>query len=559
MARTKNMPPPSSSRRRTTAVGTQNSREDRKRKQNQLSQKCLREKRLLRTRQLASAEKLIDRSIASSSAEDQRLNIEELSTQLLQAVEQNRKLSDALLRMRKKLLSIGTSATSAGVDTPSDYLDDDIFEELLGISHDEPQEKPQDYLKDSPREIRTPSAPTSPSFDTNFLDDIPGYKAAPVRGGNIGSGMGLDGQLQKLMAVGTGGQAQTNLDNNSAPGQPQHDDSNLGQEQIDPWLLDQSANQLFDFMPNGYGTLFSNHQTETQNTKELCNNHDYTSLINLQTCCLFAQAVEETCSRFASQIDTIQMIENGNRVTERLLNDLVKVAAYLIAIDTKVENYVYAVGIDKILACLLRWRISQSRETAAAIPPPFCPTPLQLFRPDHHIAVDCCVWPAIRDQMILQHAAIDFDKFYADLLQHAVLEVPYLASSVSILDLYLSDILPKESGDERHDHGSDPAAALSGIDGPDMTLPEVQPLNHSLLNELCRRMTREVPSDIHSKQIPTRSYLSTKFGLNNFKNWKLSKDFAAKYSFLDCSSAESKYPTVSTGAVLGVGLWVLAA
>jgi hypothetical protein len=91
--------------------GTQLSKEDRKREQNRISQRCLREKRLLQLRQVASVEKAIQ--FSTSSDGDQNLKIKQLTAQLLEVTEQNKKLSDALLLMRKKFLSLGATATMA--------------------------------------------------------------------------------------------------------------------------------------------------------------------------------------------------------------------------------------------------------------------------------------------------------------------------------------------------------------------------------------------------------------------------------------------------------------
>jgi hypothetical protein len=93
------------------ASGTQLSKDDRKREQNRISQRCLREKRLLQLRQVASVEKAIQ--FSTSSDGDQNLKIKQLTAQLLEVTEQNKKLSDALLKMRKKFLSLGVSATMA--------------------------------------------------------------------------------------------------------------------------------------------------------------------------------------------------------------------------------------------------------------------------------------------------------------------------------------------------------------------------------------------------------------------------------------------------------------
>jgi hypothetical protein len=58
---------------------------------------CLREKRLLQLRQVTSVEKAIQFSTGSDG--DQNLKIKHLAAQLLEVTEQNKKLSDALLKV----------------------------------------------------------------------------------------------------------------------------------------------------------------------------------------------------------------------------------------------------------------------------------------------------------------------------------------------------------------------------------------------------------------------------------------------------------------------------
>jgi hypothetical protein len=186
---------------------------------------------------------------------------------------------------------------------------------------------------------------------------------------------------------------------------------------------------------------------------------------------------------------------------------------------------------------IIRWRISPSRESSSAIPPPFSPTPLQAYGPGHNIAIDCCTWPSIRDQLILHHASYDMDELSRVMIRHTVIEVSYLKSSVCILDLFVNSILPEEN-----DFGSsqdlDPTSRLYAINDVHSTDNAARTIDPNLLNEICRRMSHRIPLDVHLGQMPQRSHLSEKFGLSDFTKWKLSKDFASKYPFLDCSSGK---------------------
>jgi len=245
---------------------------------------------------------------------------------------------------------------------------------------------------------------------------------------------------------------------------------------------------------------------------------------------------------------------------EKVLDDLINVAVYLIAIFAKVEIFLYCLGADRVLEAVLRWRFLPSRENAYAIPSPFCPTPLQAFGPGHHVMIDCCVWPNIRDQLILHTGSYDMDELSADMMQLTVLEIPYLKASANVLDLLVTDILPEEHGNiDASLHGSEPVSNQFGVEDSAVTDDAIRPVDRSLLNEIYRRLVTGMTSEITPEKRPARSRLAPKFGLNNFHNWKLSTDFGKKYPFLDCTLAESKFPTISAATVLTVGLWVLSA
>jgi len=249
-----------------------------------------------------------------------------------------------------------------------------------------------------------------------------------------------------------------------------------------------------------------------------------------------------------------------HQMPEKVLDNLINVAVYLIAVFAKVEIFLYCLGADRILEAVLRWRFLPSRENSYAIPSPFCPTPLQAYGPGHHVMIDCCVWPNIRDQLILHNGSYDMDELSADMMQLTVLEIPYLKAAANVLDLLVTDILPEENGSSDASlHRSKSVLNQSATEDSHRTDDPVQPVDQSLLNEIYRRIVSGKPLELTPEETPRRSKLAPKFGLNNFHNWKLSTDFGKKYPFLDCTLAESKYPTISAATVLDVGLWVLSA
>lgn len=90
----------------------------RKRAQNRLSQQCVREKRRAQSKHLD-----LLTSVIESSTGDQAECNESLVSAQLELVKENEELKDALLRLRKKLLSVSTAAAAAaGVCTFISHL-----------------------------------------------------------------------------------------------------------------------------------------------------------------------------------------------------------------------------------------------------------------------------------------------------------------------------------------------------------------------------------------------------------------------------------------------------
>jgi hypothetical protein len=87
-------------------------RTQRRRIQNRISQQCVRERRLARAKQLESLKTMIKTSLNPSTATPEPSQNALLSAQL-ELTNENKELKDALLRMRKKLLSLSSAAAAA--------------------------------------------------------------------------------------------------------------------------------------------------------------------------------------------------------------------------------------------------------------------------------------------------------------------------------------------------------------------------------------------------------------------------------------------------------------
>lgn len=570
----------------STGRGKDNLREGRKREQNRLSQRYLREKRILRSRQAASMEEAIKYSTLAGTADDKDARISQLGTQLLQATARNKRLSEGLLKMRNKFLSIGVSSNAAA--------DNEIFDEILGLH------------SDTPLDMETTRGDTASAEADRPL---PGTLLPCSASEQQPSLIVCDSENEPLSFV---SQNSENLVPYEFNFDTVGDGSYHIQEIFDaisntPCKSDNRNLLQVDHGSNGCSSQGGDYLLRGRNLRasplqpihrwpQLCLNvqstdaemttsvdtpllpiidhllpleDSNTPLIQCVQPCSTSQLVEETCIKYASQLSGIKTMSESlgrvpdptksnepipavaiQQIPEKIVDSLIKVAVYLITLYSNVEHYVYGLGIDKVMEPIIRWRISPSRDTAAAIPAPFCPTPLQVFGPAHNSMIDCCVWPSLRDQLILHHLAYDMEKLSGDMVRCTVLEIPHLKSAVNVMDLFFSIIIPKDNG-----NGIDHPALHGSCDITENSRPDG--VDQSLLQEMIQRMPRRTPSDHYLNPLPARSILSAKLGLNDFHNWKLSKDFAEKYPFLDCISAESKYPTIPAATVVSVGLWVL--
>ncbi|KAF5584446.1 copper-transporting ATPase 2 [Fusarium subglutinans] len=135
---------------------------ERKRAQNRISHQCLREKNITYIRNLEETIELLQKVATGSDPQD-RYSV--LLDAHLKLIAENRKLEDALLRLRKKLLSFGQAATAAA--------DDEVFDSIFRRRDAENPEAQQSAPRTESVNHETPSA-LNPSTDNQSFQDIPG-------------------------------------------------------------------------------------------------------------------------------------------------------------------------------------------------------------------------------------------------------------------------------------------------------------------------------------------------------------------------------------------------
>lgn len=98
----------------SSSVGKSDSKAERKREQNRISQQCVRERKAAQSKQIESLLSVLKSGDAASGSDSSR----SLMTAHLKLLEENQKLKDALFRMRQKLLSLGNMASVAAGTIP---------------------------------------------------------------------------------------------------------------------------------------------------------------------------------------------------------------------------------------------------------------------------------------------------------------------------------------------------------------------------------------------------------------------------------------------------------
>ncbi|KAF5975350.1 hypothetical protein FBULB1_7411 [Fusarium bulbicola] len=132
----------------------------RKRAQNRISQQCLREKNITYIRNLEETIELLQKVATGSDPQD-RYSV--LLDAHLKLIAENRKLEDALLRLRKKLLSFGQAATAAA--------DDEVFDSIFRRRDAENPEVQQSAPRAESVNHETPSG-LDPSINHQSFQDI---------------------------------------------------------------------------------------------------------------------------------------------------------------------------------------------------------------------------------------------------------------------------------------------------------------------------------------------------------------------------------------------------
>lgn len=209
------------------------------------------------------------------------------------------------------------------------------------------------------------------------------------------------------------------------------------------------------------------------------------------------------------------------------------------------------------------WRLSTGAR--ALVPNPFRPTPLQCGLGVPDLVIDFLNWADVRDQLILANGNVDLDEMVRDLVLNTVVEIPQRSVAVNVFRQYQSHLTDGGVSSRRG-----PPTPSSAVDmgwvffetsrgDADFQSCVPDPVEEALVRELWRRVqlfTHRHELTLFPRIEPESSIVTAalesplglldrrfckdktaeRYGLADTRAWKLSKDFGAKYTFIDCSS-----------------------
>ncbi|KAL0256847.1 tRNA 2'-phosphotransferase [Diplodia seriata] len=523
----------------------------RKRKQNRLSQQCLREKRSAGVANQSFFERLAAdirrlREVCETRQQQQQQQQEgvrrgggggsgvgsgdvggngqdevDVVAELVRIneglIEENRCLREAVLRMRKKLLSLSGQASAAA--------EDPVFQKLLGKESEAADAAPNKRRKCSSSAGSGSASGRAVGSVSSDADDQPDrvVEPMPVDEGEIfanlqGEPSGSFNPLssgsfdQRLVPTTTSGGQPHSL--HVFPPPPQH---TTAAELCSDFTATTARvpNQDFHAAPNFSFTNLP--QISLTNTAIL------DAWVSRSYANSIAQKIENVCvqyalkSRAACKLDHMGAagLKPGpvfQQFDERaMVERLADIAVHMIFDDTGLGRFINTLEGARdflrsvltcriMLGCAAPYDLADEPDVDADTTPPWATTST---RP---LIVDLIAWPSLRDQMIFHSSFYDLDEMTEDVVNYTVVDLP---GQNLALQMYSTPPNPFPSVCREYDGG--------GV---------VRPFRFS-------------EQEFTHKTETTR----------RFKGYKLSGAFFKKYPFLQCSSLSSPYPILPSSKV----------
>lgn len=556
-------------------------RANRKRVQNRISQQCVREKQLAQKKQLEAMKMAVKNSLSSDATTDAASQRAALN-QHISLLDENRELRDALLRMRKKLLSL--SSASAAI------ANDRIFEQVLekkpgrspgwqgesGATEGQAVEEPDiSEVEDTVFNGPQPAAIGEKVVENHEQPlDLDGMTFSPIR--HEEDNQSFQGLLANpsMSIPEVSFQTQQN-DFGIRPFFPS--DGSVARAktvpdcsiETPPFIYEDFAIADPDIQDWGtYSNMSSsaNHPIKFFSKTVACEIPTFSVSLGkswkIEEACLLYLAHELGISD-SSASPSVSLNERTRynslrshiasaRNSEELILDVARVGTDMMAKSSGFSDYVYGIGANSVMEKVLRFRLCPTADNRAAIPEPFAPTALQIMNINYPIGIDWLNWPSIRDQCLLKADFIDFGQLCADIVANTVIEIPEFGIAVNIHDTFFTRVFRNAAESNLAELGLrtvyDEAFEMNqpGNMTPSWATPYLVYHIDKNVNILKERRNISCGARLHSAHVRP---LSSKWRLDRLAQWKLSKEFADKYSFLDCTGVTSSYPMFASRTV----------
>ncbi|KAF5026812.1 hypothetical protein F66182_1096 [Fusarium sp. NRRL 66182] len=361
---------------------------ERKRAQNRISQQCLREKNLTYIRNLEETIDLLQKVATGTDSQNEPDRYSVLLEAHLKLIAENRKLEEALLRLRKKLLSFGQAATAAAGEylfrlfyhleilniymrpiTTNVGIDDEVFDSVL-------RRRDADNPRGTQAQNPEPSTEVVTDEVASILDSLTDAQSFPNMQEHAASHADMLKDPSFSLSLSTLGN-----------GRPGHETPQT--------FASSTTRPEYSFLTTTATSEIS--QMSQISPRSLLFVPDQFSITSMS---VFGSKLLGACRR---HLDKAQACGNQTDMVEKIVKTAVRFSMRCAGLES------YAYGVSR--------------------------------NPTHFWGIDLFNWPEIRDQLVLETDYTDFDEILRDLVLHSVIEPVNHTVAVNVLDVFENQVL----------------------------------------------------------------------------------------------------------------------
>lgn len=264
-----------------------------------------------------------------------------------------------------------------------------------------------------------------------------------------------------------------------------------------------------------------------------------------------------------------------------VVEDVAKLAVNILCKTSGFGQYIYGVGAYKDMEKVFRWRLSPSTRNRQLISEPFQPTSLQYMgHCNYDASIDFINWASIRDQLIYKAGTYDLNQVVADIVANTVIEIPERRVAINIHDTFFTKIFARTAAtcstrysylyppwhasilmsswlcsdlgvrNNLLDNGISEVWESDFVGQTSLSWTTADVFSYITKQIGALNVSRKSNSDLttfdnchpslysHRLTLALAQPLATKWGLDKLYRWKLSREFAQAYPFLDCTGGE---------------------